>query len=137
MARIRGDKAHAARLRRLTSPAAVKEISQALFIAGSQIEADWATSITNGAISGKGHIASLPGEPPNADTHVYDRSIQTVLTAPLHVQVYSDDPKAKMLEFGTSKMAARPAAAPAAAKNHGHATETVRDAVNRVVRRAG
>lgn len=134
MARIRGAKEHAARLRRLSSPEAVQQIGAALFAAGSQIETDAAISITNGSISGKRHVPSAPGQPPNADTHVLDRSIETNLVAPFHVQVTANAPYAAALEFGTSKMAERPYMRPAAAKNRKAVAQLVRDAVARIVR---
>lgn len=134
MARIRGGKQHAARLRRLTGPDAVRQIGAALFAGGSQIETDAAISITNGSVSGKNHVPSAPGQPPNADTHVLDRSIETNQIEPLRVQVSANAPYAAALEFGTSKMAERPYMRPAAAKNRKAVTQLVRDAVARVVR---
>ncbi|QTH19788.1 HK97 gp10 family phage protein [Rhizorhabdus wittichii] len=134
MARIRGAKEHAARLRRLTSPEAQRQIGAALFAAGSQIETDAAISITTGAVSGKNHVPSAPGEPPNADTHVLDRSIETNMVAPLHAQVSANAPYAVELEFGTSKMAERPYMRPATAKNRKAVTQMIRDAVARIVR---
>ncbi len=137
MARVRGGKEHADRMRRLVSAGAVQKIGAALYEAGSQIEVDAAISITSGAVSGKGHVPSKPGEPPSADTHVLDRSIETNLVAPLHVQVSANAPYARALEFGTTKMASRPFMAPALQKNRAAVVEGVREAVNKILAKAG
>jgi len=92
-------------------------VTKALYAAGSLIETDMAHSITEGSVSGKNHVPSLPGEPPNADTHVLDRSIETVVVDLLQVEVSVNAPYAAELEYGTSKMAPRPYAAPAVARN--------------------
>jgi HK97 gp10 family phage protein len=134
VARIRGAKEHAERLRRLTGAGARKRIGQVLFVAGDAIAVDAAISITNGAVSGKGHVRSRPGEAPNADTHQLDRGIITVQVAPLHVQVQSNAPHSNDLEFGTSKMAERPFMRPAVAKNRDSVIDSVRAAVSQIVR---
>lgn len=133
MAKIHGAKAHAARLKRARGPEMVRQVGAALFAGGQIIEVEWARSITEGSISGKNHVPSLPGEPPNSDTHFLDRSIQTVQAAPLRTEVFNDAPYAVPLEVGTSKMAARPAAAPATARKRKEVTQLVRGAVNKVV----
>lgn len=132
--KVRGAKEHAARLRRLLQAGAVQKIGAALYAGGSQIETDAAISITSGAVSGKGHVPSAPGSPPNADTHLLDRSITTTLVAPLHVQVRADAPYAKALEEGTVRMAARPYMKPALEKNRKAVVDGVRDAVNRIIK---
>jgi hypothetical protein len=75
---------------------------------------DAAISITTGAVSGANHVPSKPGQPPNADTHVLDRSIHVERIAPLVAQSVADAPYAVALEGGTSRVAARPYMAPAA-----------------------
>lgn len=70
--------------------------------------------------SGASPPPSEPGEPPHVETGTYARSIhpETVLVIPGLVQVgigsdISDPPYPEYLEFGTSRMEARPAARPA------------------------
>ena len=116
VAKITGAKAASDRIRAVGGPPALNRISRALFVAGNMVEVEAAISITNGAVSGKGHVPSTPGEPPNADTHLLDRSIDTVQVEPLRVQVSANAPYARSLEYGTSRMAARPFMAPALAK---------------------
>ena len=134
MPRISGGKAFAARLKRLTSPEATRQIEAALQAAGEEIQVEAQISITNGAVSGKNHVPSKPGEPPNQDTGALANNIETNLVAPLHVQVSSNAPYAAHLEFGTSKMAERPYMRPATAKKRKGVTALVRAAVAKIAR---
>jgi HK97 gp10 family phage protein len=122
-------------LRGVRGPEAITEIGKALFVGGNLIQTDAQHSITNGSVSGKAHVPSAPGEPPNADTHALDRQIETVQVGPLRVQVQSNDPKSKFLELGTSRMAARPFLLPAGRRQQPKVTRLVTDAVNRVNKR--
>lgn len=132
--KIIGAKAHSARLKRIRGHEMVRQVGAALFAGGQIIEAEWAGLITAGAVSGAGHVASSPGEPPNADTHFLDRSIQTVQVAPLKVHTFNDAPYAVDLETGNSRMEARPSAGPATARKRKEVTQLVRKAVDKVVR---
>jgi hypothetical protein len=116
MVKMIGAKAHVAHLRRMTGPEAVQEIGKALYAGGQLIEIEAEISITAGSVSGKGHVASKPGEPPNRDTGVLDGNIETATVEPLKVEVSSNAPYAAELEFGTSKIAERPYMRPATAK---------------------
>lgn len=132
--KMTGAKAHAARLKRMSGPAVVREVGKALYAAGQMIEIEAELSITAGSVSGKGHVPSRPGEPPNRDTGVLDTNIETVQVAPLKVEVSSNAPYSSPLEFGTSKMAERPFMRPATQKKRAEAVQLVRGAVERVVR---
>lgn len=131
MARVTGGDKHRARLRKMRerTPQAVLA---ALYVAGQKIEIDAEISITSGSISGDGHVPSRPGEPPNADTRQLDTSIDTHIVAqnPPTVHIISNAPYSAALEFGTTKMAARPFMKPATDKNH----DAVVSAVVRAVR---
>lgn len=132
---IKGVGAHLSRMRRLvyqTGP----EIARSLYAAGQNIEIDAEISITAGSVSGKNHVPSKPGEPPNADTRVLDSNIETKLedTRRPRVTVTSHAPYSAPLEYGTEKMAARPFMRPALEKNKKAVTGSVRGAVNRVIR---
>lgn len=111
----------------------VQEVGKAVYAAADYLSTEAALSITAGATSGKGHVASLPGEPPNADTHQLDRSIHSQQTGPLKAESIADAPHAVPLELGTSKVAARPFMGPAAAKTKPQAQKLVAAAVKRVV----
>lgn len=117
-----------------------KAVTAALYAAGQAIELDAERSITEGSISGAGHVPSLPGEPPNADTRLLDQSIETRIDpeAPegvSRVVVESLAPYAAHLEFGTSKMEERPYMRPAAQRQKAKANELVANAIKGVVRR--
>lgn len=83
---------------------------------GRRIEKTAKDSIKAGAVSGKHHVPSSPGEPPNADTHVLDRSIHTDRVEAYKVNVIEDAPYSVYQEYGTLYMAARPHMRPASLK---------------------
>jgi len=126
-------KRHSDRLKRMAQRTP-QQVARALYAAGQLIENDWERSITAGSISGKGHIPSLPGQPSNADTHHLDSNIQTRIGGPGLVLVESLAEYAAAQEFGTSRMAARPAGRPAVERNRKKVVELVGDAVNITVR---
>jgi hypothetical protein len=125
--KITGDKQHEARLKRMASAQMSAEITRGLFVAGKEIELEAEHSITEGSISGKGHIPSLPGQPPNADTRQLDTSIETIVIGqnPPRVNVEATAPHAVPLEVGTSKMEARPFMGPASRKKRKVAAQIV------------
>jgi HK97 gp10 family phage protein len=92
-------------------------VGKVLFVAGGIVETNAEISITAGSVSGKGHVPSAPGQPPNADTRLLDNSIETIKKSELAVDVVSNAPYSQDLEYGTSKMAARPFMRPAAEKS--------------------
>lgn len=133
MVKITGMKAHKARLKRIRGSAMVREVGKAIYAAADEFVVDAALSITAGAVSGKGHVASSPGEPPNADTHQLDRSGHVERTGPLSANGVFDAPHAVDMEVGNSKVAARPYAGPAAQRTRPKAQRLVQAAVKRVV----
>lgn len=129
-------KSHSDRLKRMRSKTP-KQVAQKLYQAGQLIELDAERSITAGAVSGAGHVPSLPGQPPNNDTGGLVRSIETRLNGTDLVIVSAGGPVAPYavpLEYGTSKMAARPFMRPATEKNRRKVAEMVGDAVNITIR---
>jgi HK97 gp10 family phage protein len=113
----------------------VELIGRALFAGGEIIKAEAARSITEGAVSGKNHVPSAPGSPPNEDTDTLRRNITVTQVGPLHVRVASNAPYSAFLEFGTSRMAARPFMGPAARIKRKEVVKLVGDAVTIAVRR--
>ncbi|WP_454798523.1 HK97-gp10 family putative phage morphogenesis protein [Novosphingobium lindaniclasticum] len=134
--RLIGAKAHANRLKKLSGEKMVREVGKALFAAGEMIQVEAQISITAGAVSGKKHVPSAPGQAPNNDTGTLAGSIERNQTAPLVVEVSSHAPYADDLEFGTSKMAARPYMAPARDAKRKEVEQLVRRAVDKVVRQS-
>jgi hypothetical protein len=113
---------------------AVREVGKALFAGGELIRAEAAHLITEGAVSGKGHIVSKPYEPPNEDSGVLRTDIETIQIAPLQVEVSSNAPYAVPLEVGSSKMLPRPSMGPASRRKRGEVVDLVRQAVNRATK---
>lgn len=116
-ARVIGVNVHRARLARMRR-ALKDESRKALFEAGEIIRADAQKSIRDGAISGPGHIPSLPGEPPNADTHNLDLSIDVRINpSGKSVTVVARAHYSAALELGTSRILPRPFMRPALQRN--------------------
>lgn len=138
MARSRmiGAKAHVARLRKLAGPDMERYVGKALFAAGEMIQVEAQIGITTGAVSGKGHVPSAPGQYPNQDTGVLGNNIETVQKEALLVEVSSNAPYSAALEFGTSRMAARPFMSTARDAKRKEAGQLVRQAVATAVRRS-
>ena len=132
---FKGLKQHQERLRRLPA-LAEQAVEQALFAGAEYIANEAALSITRGAVSGKNHVASAPGQPPNADTHRLDRSIEGAKAGRLKAKVSANSGYASALEFGTSKMAARPFMRPARDKSKEHVRDLVARGMNEALRRS-
>lgn len=132
MVKITGGKAHAARLKFITSPEAMASVGRALFAGGEAIQVEAQISITRGAVSGKAHVPSAPGTPPNNDTGILANNIETLQISVDRVEVSSNAPYAAAQEFGNSKLPARPYMAPAAAAKRDEVTDLVRRAVAHV-----
>jgi len=120
---------HSARLKRMAQKTP-QQVTRALYAAGQILEIDAERSITAGSISGAGHIPSAPGQPPNADTRTLDSNIETEIGGPGVVTVTSKAPYSAALEYGTSRMAARPFMRPATERNRKKVVQMVGEAVN-------
>lgn len=131
MVKISGAKAFTNRLERMSGAKMKSLTDKALYAAGQLIEVDAENSITAGSVSGKNHVPSLPGQPPNADTRQLDGDIHTVVVGRGRVNVESIAPYSAALEFGTSKMAARPFMTPAAKKKSPEAKKLIAEAIRR------
>lgn len=121
------------RFKQITSPAATAKLQKALRVGGEMIQAAAQISITTGAVSGKGHIPSKPGEPPNNDSGVLAGSIETNDTGRLEVTVSANAEYAVPLEFGSSKMAPRPFMRPARDKKRDEVKATIARAVEHIL----
>jgi HK97 gp10 family phage protein len=129
MPKITGRETAEAHLKSLGGAQMVRRVGQALFAGGELIRAEAAHLITEGAVSGKNHVPSLPGEPPNEDTGTLRTHIETTQVAPLRVEVSSNAPYAVALETGSSKMAERPSMGPATRNKRAEVVKLVRSAV--------
>lgn len=135
MPRVTGREKVQIRLDRMTSQEAIANVGRVLFWGADQIKAEARHLITEGSVSGKNHVPSLPGEPPNRDTGVLDSHIEAVQTAPLRSEASSNAPYAVPLETGTSKMAARPYMGPATRNKRAEIVAKVVEAVNQNTKR--
>lgn len=133
MGKVSGVDKHRARMLKLAGPEFDNLVGRALFVGAQSIQVAAQLSITEGSVSGKNHVASLPGEPPNNDTGVLANNIEATQVEPLRSQVTSSAPYAVELELGTSKMAARPYMEPAAQRERPQIVENVVKAVNKVL----
>lgn len=114
-----------------------KHVGPATFAAGDLVADHAKGLIMAGSVSGKHHVASLPGQPPNNDTqHLHD-NIEVVQENPLKVLVASNAKYSTALEYGTSKMAPRPFFHPAVAATKKEVAATIRQGVKRAIKEAG
>lgn len=132
---MRGHKAHLARLRKLGGSGPVRLVGKALFTGGERIAVEAQISITTGAVSGKNHVASKPGEAPNNDLGDLAGGIEVVHKAPLLVEVSSNAPHAK-IEWDWGDVAARPYMRPARDKKKGEVVALVDAAMAEAVSRS-
>ncbi len=114
------------------------EISKGLYAGAQQIATDYKKSVMEGGKSGRIykrrsviHQASAPGESPASDTGALVSRIYVELESTFASIMRVATNYAMLLEFGTSKMAARPAAIPAAEKNRSWVMERLSEAVRR------
>lgn len=130
MARMRGVDRAKRRIEGMAGPEKIALVGQALFVGGGMIKAEAQHLITQGAVSGKNHVPSKPGEPPNEDTGHLRSLITVTQPAPLRVRVASNAIYSAALEFGTSKMAARPFMGPAARAKRKEVVALVKKAID-------
>lgn len=117
MAKIYGAKVHGDRLGRLSGMAVRNNVADEVEEGLVRIVKTAQESILEGAISGPGHVASSPGEPPNADTHQLDQSGRVEMDRQsLSGRAYFQAPYAIPLEMGTENMEERPYLRPAGQK---------------------
>src|SRR5690606_21095268 len=75
-ARVVGANVHANRLRRMRNAQYMqRELVKELMVEGEEIRKEIQDSIRAGGIPSPNHVPSAPGQPPNADTHNLDLSI--------------------------------------------------------------
>jgi hypothetical protein len=134
--RITGKDAVTIRLNRVASEDTIRKVGAALFAGGEEVRAEAAHMITEGAVSGRGHIASAPGEPPKNDTGTLVSHIETLQIGPLQVEVSSSGPAAVPLQFGSSKMLPRPYMDVATRRKREAIIAGVRAAVNNAIKTA-
>lgn len=130
--RFRGADAHLKRLQGM-GPQVRKEAKKLVYRLADMHVEEGSFLITQGAVSGANHVPSAPYEPPNEDTGDLRRSGHVEGAGQLKALSVFDADYALDLEFGTSKMAERPFARPAAKTIRRKAEALKEAAVKRIV----
>lgn len=133
---MKGKDAHLRRLKNL-SDGAVKAAGRVVYVGSDMIRAEAFRSISAGSVSGKGHVPSRPGEPPNRDTGVLQAHLTNKLVSPVIAEVRSEAPYAAELEFGTSRVAARPYMRPARDSQAPHIQKLFETEIGKLVKGSG
>lgn len=84
-----------------------------VYEAADAVRAEAFQSISRSSVSGAGHVPSAPGQPPNRDEGTLQAGLSARRTGLLSAEVRAEAGHSRPLEFGTSKMAARPFLRPA------------------------
>lgn len=139
MAKITGADKHKRRLQRLRGPRMIDGVTRALYGGAQDIQVDAQISITTGAVSGKNHVPSAPGTPPNNESGVLAGNIEATTTGPLKAETSSNAPYATAQEMGSESqgLPERPYMRPAAKRGRPKVHKRVVAAVNRVVGSSG
>lgn len=132
---VTGVKAHNERLSRMISKGTEARLGKVVYRGADKVRVEARRLIADGAVQGKGHVASAPGEAPNWDTGELANGITTRKVGAMQAHTASTAAHSDPLENGTSVMAERPFMRPAAANKRSEVTEDVLNEVNRVVRR--
>lgn len=117
---IMGAENYSKRIGNIANAATRRNVSKAVYVGADSIRVEARRKIADGAIQGAGHVPSAPGQPPNWDTGYLANNITTQqvgeFVADVTSSAKSDDghPYAVDLEYGNSKMAARPYMRPSA-----------------------
>lgn len=134
---MKGADKHLRRLKRLSGPEVVKLAGAIAFEGADTVKAHASHLISRGSVSGKNHTPSKPGEPPNRDTGHLQSRITTRQTGPLTAEVRSDAEYAAALEFGTSRMSARPYMRPARDAKKKQIQKRFAEQMGKLVKRSG
>lgn len=132
---MQGRQKHVDRLKMLSGQGRlIKAVGRVLYVGADTIRAHAFREISRGSVSGAGHVPSAPGEYPNRDTGVLQAGLRAELVKPLVAEVSSNAPYANALEFGTSRMAARPYMRPSRDAKAGEVREMLVSEVNKIVK---
>ncbi len=135
---MQGRQKHKDRLKLLANATRVEKIvGRTLYAAADLIRADAHKSISAGSVSGKRHQPSKAGEPPHRDTGHLQAHLIAVLVNPGEAQVRSEADYAAALEFGTSRMSARPYMRPARDRNEGAINRMYKEHIDQFIKRSG
>lgn len=134
---MKGRDKHMRRLKRLGGAGLNLAVGKVLEVGAGMIRAGAFQSISAGSVSGAKHVPSSPGQPPNRDTGHLQGLLETQRTGPVTAEVRSNADYASPLEFGTSKMAARPYMRPARDKSEPKIQRLFATEMSKLVKRSG
>lgn len=132
---MKGKGGHIRRLKRLQKVA--EHAAKVVYVGADMIRSTAFQSISRGSVSGKNHVPSKPGEPPNRDTGTLQNHLILTQKSPLEAEVRSFIEYASDLEYGTSKMAARPYMRPARASEEPKIQRLFAQEINKLNKRSG
>lgn len=113
MPKLRGADAHTKRLKKLQGERVIRVANAVVYEGADIIRAEAHRSISEGSVSGKGHVPSKPEEPPNRDTGELQAGMEVSNPRPLVGRLTSSSDHAAPMEFGTSTVTERPHIRPA------------------------
>ncbi|OHD07565.1 HK97-gp10 family putative phage morphogenesis protein [Sphingopyxis sp. RIFCSPHIGHO2_12_FULL_65_19] len=127
------------RLKAITSPRAKRLLGAALREAGETIAVHAQHLITSGSSSGQSggkhqHVVSAPNTPPNNEFGDLAEGIEVLQPSDEEVVVQANAAHSAPLEWGTSKMEARPYFRPARDAKKKEARKKFAEAVDHIVR---
>lgn len=134
---MKGRKQHIDRLKRLSGKQVIKAANRVVYVGADLVRAEAFNSISRGSVSGKNHVPSAPGEPPNRDTGVLQAHLVTENIKPLVAEVRSEAEYAGDLEFGSEDVAARPYMRPARDKEKPKIERLFAEQIGKLVKRSG
>ncbi|PXW75978.1 HK97 gp10 family phage protein [Blastomonas natatoria] len=134
---MKGRRKHTDRLKKLSSKRVIQIAGAIAYEGADMIRAEAFRLVSAGSVSGKGHVPSRPGEPPNRDTGVLQANMESVQTGALTAEFRSKAEYARALEFGNSKMAQRPYVRPARDKKLPEIRKRYVEQMNKLVKGSG
>lgn len=132
-----GRKKHIDRLRKLSGNDVIRVCGQAAFEGANTIRAEAFRLVSAGSVEGKNHAPSRPGEPPNRETGDLQSGFETQQTGRTTAEFRSEAAHGRPLEFGTSRMAARPHVRPARDNKLKQVNERFAELMAKLVKRSG
>lgn len=115
--------------RHLREGAKGKDLTNVLLKAADRVRTDYIDRVNEGGGPGKAHVPSLPGQAPNTDTGRLVGSSGSQVRKKNSTETFVEAEYAAWLEFGTDKMAPRPALGPAFDDMLPYIRENIRKAI--------
>lgn len=110
---MKGKDKHLRRLKRLSGADVIKAAGRVVFVGADMVRAEAFRGVSAGSVEGENHTVSAPGDYPNREHGDLQKGFKTEQTGPLSAEFRSETEHSRPLEFGTSKMQARPHVRPA------------------------